>query len=327
MKAVQLNDVGFSWHPRLASSPDWPPSRPLSVALGMFDGVHLGHQSVIRSATESAHALGGGSAVLTFVPHPSRILRPEEPTRLIFTRKEKERRLFHCGVEAIFWMNFTPDLAKQSAATFIANLKQGLPGLATLHVGANFRFGAGRSGDIDALIALGQENGIDVLSVDRFRHNRKPVSSSRIRLDLTEGNLSEVNRLLGTPYGMHGEVVQGASLGRRIGFPTLNLNWEPEHQPAYGVYAVQVKAPGKQAWEAAVANFGVRPTVNESEQAVLEIHLLEWREQFGPRSEIEVEWLHFLRSETRFPSQEELRVQIAKDVETARSFFEQREPG
>ncbi|HNX04638.1 MAG TPA: riboflavin biosynthesis protein RibF [Opitutales bacterium] len=296
---------------------------PLHVAIGMFDGVHLGHRAVIESAIHAARARGGRSAVLTFSPHPSRVLRPESPTLLIQGDAEKEERIAALGVDLILWQSFTRELAAVGAEEYAARLKAALPGLATLHVGENFRFGRGRTGDIQTLLAAAKSKGVHLISIERVRYDGEPISSTRIRSLLSTGRMAEADALLGYDYFSDGVVVPGKKLGRTIGFPTLNIAWQPESAPAFGVYAVRVylKNKGRVSALPAVANYGLRPSVENARTPLLEIHVLAPECPIGEGDAIRAEWLEFLRPETKFDSLDALRVQIAADRDNAAAYF------
>ncbi|WPJ94063.1 riboflavin biosynthesis protein RibF [Coraliomargarita algicola] len=290
----------------------------LHLAIGVFDGVHLGHKAVIESAVFSARRSGGLCGVLTFDPHPSRLFRPEDPTRLIMPIETKTRMLHEVGVDCVIRKHFDHDFASIPADQFLGRLKAALPALKSIYVGENFRFGQKRAGDVATLIRSGRELGLGVFSADRIKHNGEPISSTRIRQELEAGDILAVNDLLGYNYTATGVIVSGAQLGRTIGFPTLNLPWQPECQPRFGVYYVRFRQCGSQAWHAGVANYGVKPTVAATEQApAIEVHGLETSDLTAGDA-IEVEWLRFIRPEQQFASLDELKAQITKDCETAR---------
>ncbi|MGB0416518.1 MAG: riboflavin biosynthesis protein RibF [Coraliomargarita sp.] len=292
---------------------------PLHLAIGMFDGVHLGHKAVIESAVFSAKRSRGVSGVLTFDPHPSRLFRPQEPTRLIMPIKEKCAMLHQVGVEVVIRKHFDKAYAAIPAEDFLAELKQALPALSAIYVGENFRFGQKRAGDVATLIETGKAIGIGVFSAARIKHNGEPISSTRIRAELEAGRIEPANDLLGYNYFADGEVVGGAKLGRQLGFPTLNLPWQPECLPRFGVYSVRFRRQDTKAWEAGVANYGIKPTVAEGEPPMLEVHGLQ-ETQLTEGDAIEVEWLKFVRPEQKFGSVDDLKIQIAADVEQAREF-------
>lgn len=290
----------------------------LHLAIGVFDGVHLGHKAVVESAVFSARRSKGVSAVLTFDPHPSRLFRPEDPTRLILPIETKVAMLHRLGVDCVICKQFDRDFAAILAEKFLAHLKAQLPTLKSIYVGENFRFGQKRAGDVATLVESGREMGLGVFSAERIKHNGEPISSTRIRGELQAGRIREANHLLGYNYTSFGPIVGGAKLGRKIGFPTMNVPWQPECLPRFGVYFVYFRKSGDKLWAPAVANYGVKPTVDARPQGpVLEVHALDPVE-IGPGETIEVEWLTFIRPEQKFDSVEELKTQIARDCETAR---------
>lgn len=296
------------------------PARPLHLAIGMFDGVHLGHRSVIESAVHSARRSDGQAGVLTFWPHPSALFRPDHATPLLMPAAMKRAVLARLGVEVVIEQNFSPEFAAVEARDFVALLRRSLPQLAAVYVGENWRFGRGRQGDVPVLVEEARKAGLTVFSAPRLNYNGAPISSSRIRELLSAGDLTEANAMLGYSYFTTGTVESGRKLGRTIGFPTLNLAWEPELKPRYGVYAVEV-GQGEGRSLQGVANYGLRPTVTQSNRPLLEVHLMEPTAlTYG--DEITVHWLKFLRPEGKFGSVEELRQQIEKDRENALIFFQ-----
>lgn len=288
----------------------------LHLAIGVFDGVHLGHKAVIESAIFSGKR-SGVSGVLTFDPHPSQLFRPDNPTRLIMPIADKVRMLHGIGVDCVICKHFDMEFASIPAGDFLARLKQSLPTLKSIYVGENFRFGQKRAGDVSTLIETGKELGLAVFSADRIKHNGDPISSTRIRGELEAGRIVEVNDLLGYNYTSSGEIVSGSQLGRTIGFPTLNLPWSPECEPKYGVYFVNFRKADSSEWLPAVANYGVKPTVDDQPQTPgIEVHGLE-ESDLGPGDKIAVEWLSFIRPEQKFESLDALKAQISKDREVA----------
>lgn len=296
------------------------PSRPLHLAIGMFDGVHLGHRAVIDAAVQSARRSGGLSAVLTFWPHPSAVMRPDKATKLIVSPEIKARQLAAAGVDAVISQRFSPEFAQIEAEFFLPHLKKFLPRLHTVYVGENWRFGRSRRGDLALLLAEGRKHGLTVFSASRIQENGEPISSTRIRSCLEQGRIEVANTLLGFTYFAEGRVQLGKNLGQKIGFPTLNLAWEPELRPQFGVYAVRVAGPKSTRLHAGVANYGLRPTVEQSVQPRLEVHLF-GECPFGNGDEIKVEWLRFLRPEKKFGNIDALKAQIAEDSAAAKKFF------
>ena len=296
------------------------PDRPCHVAVGMFDGVHRGHQAVIEAAVHGARRRGGIAGVFTFWPHPSRLFRPDEPVRMIFTAAERAGLLLRLGVDFVVEQPFTREFAAIEADHVVAHLKRAMPRLQALYVGENWRFGRGRSGDVAALVDYARREGVDLVSAPRLRFNGEPISSTRIRHALEGGDVAGAAELLGHPYLATGLVVPGRQLGRTIQFPTLNLDWRPDLKPALGVYAVRVRgAMGGEA-RPGVANYGVRPTVDGTGEPLLEVHLI-GDCPFTNGDTLQVEFVRHLRPERRFGSVDELREQIARDREAAQAIL------
>lgn len=296
------------------------PSQPLHLAIGMFDGVHLGHRAVIESAVQSARASEALSGVLTFSPHPSVLFRPNNPTKMIQDAGVKGRILEQLGVDFVITQTFNAELASIPADDFLPWLLRALPRLVAIYVGENFRFGQGRRGDVAVLVAAGRKHGVRVFSAPRVSLNGQPISSTGIRAQLAAGDIEAANALLGYHYFSEGIVTGGKRLGRTLGFPTLNLPWSPELRPCFGVYAVRVTGAKSAEPLAAVANYGLRPTVEQTEVPRLEVHVL-GACPFGEGDSVRVEWIRFLRPEKKFAGMEELRAQIEADRETATGFF------
>lgn len=296
------------------------PDRPLHLAIGIFDGVHLGHGAVIDAAVQSARRSGGIAAVLTFSPHPSFLLRPDNPTPLIMELETKIGLLRALGVETVLVEPFTAEYAKIEAEEFLPHLLRHSPPLAAVYVGENWRFGRGRRGDVAMLIAEGRKLGIGVISAPRVSFDGEPISSTRIRGLLVAGEIERANALLGRTYVARGLVVPGKRLGRTIEFPTLNLAWSPSLRPRFGVYRVRVTGAGAEGAFQGVANYGLRPTVETVSEPRLETHLL-GACPFKEGSAITVEWLKFLRPEMKFSGLDALRAQIGLDVAAARAEF------
>jgi len=301
------------------------PPRPLHLAIGMFDGVHLGHQAVIEPAVHSARRCAGLAGVLTFWPHPSALFRPAERTRMIMNPEMKAHVLRSLGVDIIVEQPFTPEFAGIPAPEFLPYLRERLPHLAAVYVGENWRFGAGRKGDVRLLTASAARLRVPVVSVPRILCNGEAISSTRIRDCLASGGIDEANLLLGYTYFAEGAVAPGQRLGRQLGFPTLNVPWQPELEPRHGVYAVRTAGDDGPAREA-VAYYGRRPTVTADAAPLLEVHVLgdcPW----GEGDRVVVEWLHFLRADQKFADVEALRAQIARDRDAAGEWFRQHAPG
>src|SRR5688500_9995109 len=258
----------------------WPRA---SVAVGNFDGVHRGHQALVARAIETASASGGTAVVLTFDPHPARVLAPQAAPAALMTLDQKARVLSRLGAQAMALLPFTAEVAAESPQEFAASVLRGALGADTVVVGDNFRFGRGRAGDVDALQALGDSLGFRVVEVPPVLLGGQRVSSSRVREALAQGDATTAANLLGRAHWIEGQVVRGAGRGRTIGIPTANLQPGGEMLPALGVYAawcwVDAGAPGV----AAVVNVGRRPTFDAGDVSV-EAHLLDFESDLYGRT-------------------------------------------
>lgn len=291
---------------------------PVHLAVGMFDGVHRGHQAVVGAAIRAARAAGGRAGVLTFAPHPSVVLRPERPTPLILPPAVKLGLLARLCVDFVVEHPFTAEFAATTAAGFVARLRSAFPGLRAVYAGENFRFGRGREGDVAFLRAAAAEAGFVVNGAPRLGHGDAPISSSRIRELLAAGEVATANALLGYSYFAEGVVRPGKRLGRTLGFPTLNVPWSPGLRPRLGVYAGFVSGADARPLPA-VANYGLRPTVESgATEPRLEVHVL-GATDLTEGDRIRFQWLEFLRPEQRFAAVGELRAQVERDREEARS--------
>jgi riboflavin kinase/FMN adenylyltransferase len=287
--------------------------RPTAVAIGNFDGLHLGHQKVLQPIRDS---LQGVRTVLTFHPHPQEVLT-RRPQLLLTPPAEKLDLLAQMGFEQVVLLPFTPAFACQPPQEFIRTvLEQGLR-VRHLSVGWDFCFGHRRSGNAQTLQAWGSERCIPVEVIPEAKLNGERVSSSRIRAALATGEVSTAEALLGRPYRLTGEVVQGDQRGRQLGFPTANLRLPPEKfLPRDGVYSVWVDVPAAAAALPGVMNIGHRPTFAGLQHTV-EVHLLDWTgDLYG--QEVRVALRGFIRPERRFPTVADLIQQIQQDCQTAR---------
>jgi riboflavin kinase/FMN adenylyltransferase len=296
------------------------------LALGMFDGVHRGHQVVLNHAVQEAVRFSGTTSALTFPKHPASLLRPGKEPPLIMTPREKAEKLFSFGLSSVIMQPFDQQLSEVPADQFIGFLKKMIPGLRSMCVGKNFRFGKNRAGDSQSLIDHGLAGGINVQVAESLILDDLPVSSSRIREALSVGDIKRVNQMLGRNYQVSGTVISGKALGRTIGFPTLNLSWSPEAKPAYGVYAGWAEEMSSGNRIPAIANYGIRPTLEEGNKLpLLEIHCLEepnlslWRH----RALLSMELSTMIRPEKKFADIEELKSQIKRDCDEARKLFTQ----
>ena len=279
--------------------------RSFGLALGVFDGIHLGHQAVIEAA-RGAGALG----VLTFDPHPVEVLAPNHaPRRVLSSLDQKERILSGLGVDFLVIIKFSPEFAAREARKFADDLFA--TGVKKLSAGDDWSFGRGREGNMQRLREWGNESGVDVLEISAILQDGLRISSTRIRKCLQEEDLDSVATMLGRHYSVLGTVVRGRQLGRTIGFPTANVVVADEVLPPNGVYVVEGNGiPG-------VANIGTRPTVDDGRGRSLEVHLFSDDLPMDYGWELEVGFLRKIRDEKKFQSLEELRKQIEFDVQNA----------
>lgn len=292
-------------------------SAPLHLALGVFDGVHVGHRAVIEAARQQAESHGGNCVVVTFDPHPIRVLAPERaPRQLLASLDHKARLLEKIHVDALLALPFTREFAQISATDFIESLVRH-QSVATIAVGEDWRFGKGREGDVSFLRRIGETLGFQVIALPPVMHQGERISSTRIRQSIRDGAMANAAEMLGRPYGIEGLVVKGQQLGRTLGFPTANMALGEEQLPPDGVWAVRGHGDGH-AWQG-VANLGNRPTVDGLTR-VFEVHLFDHDSDLYGKM-LEVEFVKHLRPEQKFPSLDALREQIAKDVTAAREVF------
>lgn len=279
--------------------------RSFGLALGVFDGIHLGHQAVIEAA-RGAGALG----VLTFDPHPVEVLAPNHaPRRVLSSLDQKERILSGLGVDFLVIIKFSPEFAAREARKFADDLFA--TGVKKLSAGDDWSFGRGREGNMQRLRKWGNESGVDVLEISAILQDGLRISSTRIRKCLQEEDLDSVATMLGRHYSVLGKVIRGRQLGRTIGFPTANVVVADEVLPPNGVYVVEGNGiPG-------VANIGTRPTVDDGRGRSLEVHLFSDDLPMDYGWELEVGFLRKIRDEKKFQSLEELRKQIEFDVQNA----------
>jgi riboflavin kinase/FMN adenylyltransferase len=292
---------------------------PAFLAIGVFDSVHLGHQAVIRSAVDSAREEEGGVAVVvTFDPHPIRVLRPEDAPRLLTATKHKiellERLL---GIEHLLVVPFDVAFSQWEGERFIGALSEACHPLRQISVGAEWNFGYRRTGDLKLLKELGGRKGFRVRGVPPVMVNGEVVSSSAIRLAVQAGDFDRAASLLGREYTVLGTVIEGQKLGRKLGFPTANLTVHNEEFPPLGVYAVKVNLDGRVL--SGVGNLGHRPTVSSGAvKRMLEVHLFECDEDIYGR-DMEVSFTRYLRAEEKFENLDALKAQIARDVKAAKA--------
>ncbi len=291
---------------------------PLVLAIGVFDGLHIGHRAVIERAQAEARRLQGSAVALSFDPHPAKVLRPEGAPLLLTATEHKLRLLASLQVEHTLILPFDATFAATTADEFIGQLAAAAQPLAAICVGHQWSFGKGRQGNLERLAQLGVLLHFTEIGVQEVEIEDEPVSSTRIRNALAAGDLGLAGRLLGRPYTVLGEVQHGRALGRTLGFPTANLGLFNEQLPPQGVYAVRVTGAGDRDSRPGVANLGTRPTLETAAtQPTLEVHLLDFAgDLYG--NLLEVEFVERLRGEQRFGSLELLKAQIARDSDAAR---------
>lgn len=288
---------------------------PVCVAIGVFDGVHLGHQALIRRAMQEAARRGGPAVALTFHPHPARVLRPETAPRLLTSTPHKARLIGDLECPVLLQVTFDTAFAAQPPEEFIRALAAAGRQLAAICVGHDWAFGRNRSGNVALLVRLGAELGFETIEIDPVEVDGEPVSSTRIRRAVQAGEFATAKKMLGRDYTILGTVRHGAQLGGRIGFPTANLAAHNEQFPPDGVYAVRLLRAGK--WLDGVANVGVRPTVNNTAEKLLEVHIFDFADDcYG--EDVEVQFVQFLRAEKKFPGIDDLKAQILADAQDAR---------
>ncbi len=298
---------------------------PLHLAMGVFDGVHLGHQAVIGTAVEGARGSGGVAGVLTLEPHPIQILAPgQAPRRILVSLEHKERLLASLGVTVLLVLRFDETMARQSAEEFGEHLFS-VAALRQMVAGEDWKFGRERRGTIDLLRRLGEPHGVEVTAVPAVMLKGERVSSTRLRRALRDGNLQAASEMLGRSYTVMGTVVRGEQLGRKLGAPTANIMLGDEQLPPDGVYVVTATIGEGKETHRGVANLGVRPTVN-GERRLLEVHLLDFEGDLYEAG-VEVCFGLRLRSEKKFKDREELREQIRRDLKEARELFKESKAG
>jgi riboflavin kinase / FMN adenylyltransferase len=299
--------IRFPDHPR----PKW--AAPVA-ALGNFDGVHRGHQKILERVCRQASERAGTPVVVTFDPHPPRIVRPDKAPQLLMTLDQKIEACAQAGIQHVAVVEFTEDMARWEPETFVDTVLVDWLRVAEVWVGANFLFGRERSGTYTLLKALGEDRGFRAENIDPVRFKDFVVSSTRIRRLVAEGRVDEAGALLGRHYMLEGKVVHGDARGRELGCPTANLATVNELLPAFGIYATVGIVDG--VCHPAVTSVGVRPTIGDG-KVLVETHLLD-----GPAdlygSTMRVAFVRWIREERAFSSLEALASAIAEDCEAAR---------
>ncbi|MGH9736735.1 MAG: bifunctional riboflavin kinase/FAD synthetase [Candidatus Acidiferrales bacterium] len=296
-----------------------------AITIGNFDGVHLGHQQILRAVVDSSHAHPASAgnaklipAVLTFYPHPTRVIRPDVSPLLLMTLDQRLAAFEQLHIRAALVLEFTRDLAQLTPESFVQRYLVETLRTRAVFVGESFRFGHKQAGDVSLLRQLGERFGFETEAVAPVVVDGMVVSSTAIREAVSEGRVEDARQLLGRPYALAGEIRRGTGMGSKFVVPTLNLATKQELLPKLGVYATEVVLDGKR-YQAAT-NVGVRPTFDGGSVSV-ESHLLDFNEvrTSGP---LELRFLKRIRDEQRFPSPETLRQQILRDIQESRDYFQ-----
>lgn len=289
---------------------------PLFLAIGVFDGVHLGHQAVISTSARHARDAGGTPVVVTFDPHPAKVLRPQDAPRLLTATKHKIALIRDLGVAHLLVLHFDRPFAATPPEEFVRQLVTNSRPLREICVGHEWSFGKGRAGNLALLKQLGATYDFDVVGVPAVTVNGEVVSSTAIRRAVEDGDLIKATQMLGREYTILGTVKAGEKLGRKLGFPTANLSAHSEQFPPNGVYVAEARLAG--GLYRGVANLGYRPTVSTGKpERLLEFHLFDLNKDiYG--EEVEVRFLRYLRPEQKFENVDALAAQIARDVAQAR---------
>jgi len=293
---------------------------PTIVSVGNFDGVHVGHQHVLRQMMERARATGGRAIVVTFDPHPLRILRPDSAPRLITPEAAKEKLLAQTGIDALLVLPFTRDFSMTTPADFAIKILAGKLRAKEVHEGENFHFGHKAEGNAARLVDFGRQFGFEVKTYSVMTIRGELVSSSHIRELIAEGHVSRACRLLGRAFSISTVPGRGRGYGHKYTVPTINLSRYDELVPGDGVYFTRTRV-GDEVFNS-VTNVGKRPTFGD-ELFAIETHLLDFHPlEVTAQTEVEISFLRWRRQEIKFPTVEALREQIGKDVGRAQRYFE-----
>ena len=284
------------------------------IALGNFDGFHLGHQAVVGRAVQRAAHERRPVIVATFDPHPVRHFRPDTPPFRLTTLDQRERLFAHAGADAMLVFRFGAELASTTAEDFVAELLASRLGAAGVVTGEDFTFGKGRGGNVEVLRRVGARHGIGAEAIEAVLIDGMRISSGKIRDVLQAGEPHAATRMLTRPFAIQGEVIHGNKRGRNFGWPTANLQLGSYLRPAYGIYAVRVRLPDDSEYDG-VANLGHRPMFEPEE--LLEVHLFDFDGDLYGR-QIEVALHHYIRPEAKFETIDELVTHIGRDAEEAK---------
>lgn len=284
----------------------------LVVALGTFDGIHLGHKKLIESAIKKAKEINGKSMVFTFSPHPLEVLTSSSGPKLINSKEEKIQILENMGLDIIVFANFTIQFSELHPEKFFKNILRDMLDIKELYVGFNYTFGKKGIGNTEYLKLLSKKYAIKINVLPAVKINDVVISSTVIRKEITQGNLKHIKEKLGYNYMIIGEVIHGKKIGRQIGFPTANLKLVNKVYPPYGVYGVKIKIEGEKEEYCAIMNIGKNPTLKLNEHS-LEVHIFDFnRDIYGKK--IKIDLLEFIRKEIKFENKYKLIEQIKEDI-------------
>ncbi len=293
-------------------------TQTVAVTVGNFDGVHLGHQALLKELRAAAEPRGLRTAVVIFEPHPREFFTPQQAPARLTSLREKLELFSTMGVDRVHVCRFDARFAQKSAAEFIHALRDKLHAKFVL-IGDDFRFGSGRAGDFALVEKIGAQRGFAVQAVHSVLHEGVRISSTAIRAALASGQIRMAKEYLGRPYSISGRVVHGDGMGHKLGYPTANVQLKHNLPPLKGIYVVLAHAEGLGVLQG-VASLGVRPTLKHDAKPVLEVHLFEFAQQIYGKH-LRVEFLQKLRDEEKFPNLDTLTRQIALDVANAKQWF------
>ncbi len=293
-------------------------ARPTVVTLGVFDGLHLGHQRIMETVVERASAVGAVPTAITFDPHPRAVLHPDSAPPLLQTLDQRLANLEVLGIEQAIVIPFTEEFSRQPAEDFLADIIRDRLHAKEVYLGKGFAFGRNRGGNIELLQEKSIELGFIADEVGEVQLRGRRISSSKIRKLLDSGHVNLARRMLGRPYGVEGVIIRGNRRGHTIGFPTANLKPHNRVIPRYGVYATATLIDGK--WRKSMTNIGVRPTFESDAEPSIETYIFDFDgDLYG--DVLRVRFLHRIRDEKKFSGLDELKAQIEKDSNRARNYF------
>ena len=290
------------------------------ATIGNFDGVHLGHRKILEAVVSRAREIGKPSIAITFEPHPLAVLRPDQAPRRLQTLRQKEEVIESIGIDWLLVIPFTRDFSLTEPEVFVREFLCERLAASELYLGSHFAFGRGKRGDLALLKRMGPECGFIAAGVEEVFYRDEPVSSTRIRDAIARGEIADANAMLGRPYEIDGLVWRGDRVGRKIGYPTINLAPENDLPPADGVYATRIAIPSFERQFDCVTNIGRRPTLYEDYTTTIETYVLDFSaDVYGEK--VRLFFFERLREERKFPSVMALTEQIGRDIEATRKYF------